>query len=237
MKRAEHHLPTLHFRGVPVALDSLVGIAQGELGPALRISIDHLALSHVPLGFLAFDAGAGASRLRMSIPRGTPPGNYKGSAEAGGKSYPVEIDVESYVHLSLSPRQLILSAHAGDKLHVDLTLANSGNVVSEIGITYAFGLYDVHGAERGIGAAFRSGEGNGVTRVVRLLDQLAEGHGGIVRVQVEEGAGSIAAGEVRPLRLNLHLPTMLKAGHTYTGTMPMENLRYYVKVHATSERK
>jgi hypothetical protein len=223
--------PTLHFRGLPRALDSLVSIPYHEVGPTPKISVDNLVSSH------AFDAGGKASRLHLALSQNTPPGTYKGSAEVGGKSYPVEIQVEAYYHLALSPRQLILNAKAGEKMHADLILANSGNVACDIGKTYVFGLYDIHGAESGIGAAFRQTESTGERRADRLLDALAEGHGGMVRVQVEEGTGSIAPGDVRPLRLNLHFPSGLKSGHTYTGTLPIENLRYYVKVRAIGESK
>jgi hypothetical protein len=223
-----------------MALDSLLPVARDEIGPAPRIWVDKPASGLAPLGVAAFDAGAGASRLHMSISRSTQPGTYKASAEMAGKRYPVEIHVEPCVHLSLSPRQLILNGHAGEQLRVELTLANSGNVSCEIGRAHAFGLYDIHGAERGIGAAFRKSESTGqspMERVVQLVEELAKGHGGLVRVQMDQGAGLIAAGEVRPLRLSLHLPAGLEAGHTYTGILPLENLRYYVKIRATGEAK
>ena len=227
---AKQH-PTLHFRGLPRAIDSLVGIPYQEIGPTPKVSVDHLVSAH------AFDAGEKASRLHLSLSQSTPPGTYKGSAEFGGKSYPVEVQVEPYHYLALSPRQLIVNAKAGEKMQVDLVLANSGNVACDIGKTHAFGLYDVHGAESAIGAAFRQTESTGFERADRLLEALSEGHGGMVRVQVEEGSGAIAPGEVRPLRLNLHFPSGLKSGHTYTGTLPIENLRYYAKVRVIGEGK
>jgi hypothetical protein len=230
-------LPTLHFRGAPRALDSLVGLAYGEVGPAPRISINDRVASRFLRGVFAFEVGGSASRLHLSLSEATPPGTYTGSAEMGGSSFPIEVHVEPYIHLTLSPRQLILTGYAGQKQHIDLTLANSGNVPCEIGKTYAFGLYDVHGAERGISAAFRPAEPTGEKRLERMLEAMAAGHGGLVRVQVEEGHGSIAPGEVRVLRLDLHLPAGLDAGHTYTGTLALENLRYYVKVRTAAEKK
>lgn len=236
MKRSDGELPTFHFRGTPRSLDCLIDIPHREAGPAPRISLDERAVSHRLQGIFAFDVGGKASRLQLSVSESTPPGNYKGSVEVGGKSYPAEIRVEPYAHLALSPRQLIVAAHGGEKQHVDLSLANTGNVPCEVGSTYVFGLYDIHGAERGIGAAFRQTESTGEKRAERLLEELASGHAGTVRVQVEEGQGSIAPGEVRSLRLHLHFPAKLEAGHTYTGTLAMENLRYYVKVRAVAQK-
>lgn len=236
MKRSDSQIPTLHFRGSPVALDSLVGIAHEDLGGSPKISLDQLKSGATPPGVRASQVGDGASRLRMTLAGSTPPGTYNGSAELGGKRYPVEVQVERYVHLSVSPRQLILEAHAGQKLQVDLTIANSGNVDCDIGKNHYFGLYDIHGAERAIGTAFRQAEGTAEKRLEGLLEELAVGHAGLVRVQVEQGEGAIALGEVRPLRLNLHMPAGLKAGCTYSGTLPLHNLRYYVKVRATDKR-
>jgi len=234
VKRSEPDVPTVYFRGTPRALDCLVGIPHREVGPVPRISVDapNVRLQSI----FAFDVGGKASRLQLSMSENTPPGNYKASVELGGKAFPAEIRVEPYVHLALSPRQLIVAAHAGEKQHLELTLANSGNVPCEIGSTYAFGLYDVHGAERGIGAAFRQRENTGEKRWERLLEELASGHAGTVRVQLEQGHGSIAPGDVRTLRLDLHFPAKLEAGHTYSGTLAMENLRYYVKVRAVAEK-
>ena len=223
--------PTLHFRGLPRAIDSLVGIPYQDVGPTPKVSIDNLLSAH------GFDAGGKSSRLHLSLPQSTPPGIYKGSAEFGGKAYPVEVQVEPYYNLALSPRQLIVSAKPGEKVHVDLVLANSGNVVCDIGKTYVFGLYDIHGADSAIGAAFRQTESTGEKRADRLVEALSEGHGGMVRIQVEEGSGPIAPGEVRPLRLNLHFPGGLKPGHTYSGTLPIENLRYYTKVRVIGDGK
>lgn len=235
MKDSENRPPTLHFRGSPVTLDSLVRIAHEDLGSFPKISLDKLKPSSALLGVHASRVGEQATRLRMMLAPGTPPGTYEGAAEVGGKRYPVEVHVDPYFSLSVSPRQLMLEGHAGQTLHVDLTIANGGNVACEIGKAHAFGLYDVHGAERGIGAAFRQSEGTGQQRLERMVEELAGGYAGLTRVQVEEGDGSIAPGDVRPLRLRLHLPGGLKAEHSYTGTWPLHNLQYYVMVRATGE--
>ena len=113
-----------------------------------------------------------------------------------------------------------------------MVVANSGNVACEIGKALTFGLFNVHGAERAIGAALRQNEQSGEKRLDRFMDEFADQHAGVVRIQVLGGSGSIAPGEARPLKLNLHLPSGIKADQTYSGTMPLQNLRYYVKVRA-----
>jgi hypothetical protein len=231
VKRSAGARPTLRFRGSPVSLDALVGIPHEHFGAASKFSVEELAPGAVP-NVHASSVAQGATRLRMEIARNTVPGMYKGTAKVGDETYPVEIQVEPYVHLSVSPRQLVVDARAGQDLHEDLIVANTGNVPADIGVTYAFGLYDVQGAERGIRQAFRKTESDGRSRLDQLVDGLAEGHAGIVRLRVEDGAGPIAPGEVRAIRLDLRMPAGLQSGYTYTGTLPIHNLRYYVKVRA-----
>jgi hypothetical protein len=230
-------LPTLHFRGEPASLDSFLAISADELGQAPRVALKTLGSFPVPLAVVAVDMGAGVSRLHLSIPRTTPPGDYTGSAELAGKVYPVEVHIEPHAYLSLSPRQLVLSGHAGEQLRADLTLANCGNVACEIGKTHTFGLYDIDGVERGIGAAFLQTADRGANRAEHLLEKLAAGHGGLVQAQLTKGVGPIAPGELRQLELALHLPGELSAGHTYSGVWALENLRYFVKIRATRKRR
>lgn len=227
--------PTLHFRGIPTSLDSLVPLGRDAVASAPRISIESLSAAPTPLTVTVFDGGDRVTRLHTSLSRSTPPGTYRGTAELAGTRYPIEVHIDPAPHLSLSPRQTILSASPHSVVNVDLMLGNSGNVPCLIGRTHAFGLYDVQGAERAIGSSLRHTGNANENRTERLLKELAAGHGGLVRVEVREGAGPIAPGDVKPLRLSLHLPDGLKAGHTYSGTLPLENLRYYFKIAVTAE--
>ena len=85
MKRSEGEQPTIHFRGTPRSLDCLVGIRHQEAGPTPRLSLDDRAMTHRLQGIFAFDVGGKASRLQLSLSESTPPGNYKGSVEVGGR--------------------------------------------------------------------------------------------------------------------------------------------------------
>lgn len=237
MNPAAENPPTLHFRGEPVALDSFLALSAAELGQAPKVTLKTLGPVPTPIGLVALDVGPGVSRLHLSIPRSTPPGTYDGSAEFAGRRYPVEVHIEPYAYLSVSPRQLVLIGHAGEHLRADLTLANCGNVACEIGKTHAFGLYDIDGVERGIGASFLQSAESRTSRAEHLLEKLAAGHGGLAHAQVTKGGGSLVPGEVRQLELDVQLPADLSTGHTYSGVWPLENLRYFVKVRATRKRR
>ncbi|MBI2369582.1 MAG: hypothetical protein HYV08_04975 [Deltaproteobacteria bacterium] len=178
----------------------------------------------------------GVSWLRLSLPRGTPPGSYTGTVQIEGREQPIIVDVERDIDLRLFPDALSLAAPPGAVVHVDLSVVNAGNVVCEIRRAYAFGVSVMGGVEEAVGQALRAQLAQGERRIDRFAEELANAHGGLVRVSVREGAGPLRPGESRELRVALHLPDRLQAGHTYTGTWPLHDLNCYVRVDATHGR-
>ena len=184
----------LRFRGSPRAIEALIPVgiheaAQRRLAVDLEVEAERkpsIAVHPIPVG-------TSATRLRLVLPESTPPGTYKGTVHVGDSRYPIEAQVEAYPHLRLSPPRLSLEAAAGSEVEVDLTLVNGGNVACEVGRAYALGLFDKDGLNRGTAAAFQDGGARGPERFSRLMDEFAEGYGGIVRMKVEEGAGPLRA--------------------------------------------
>jgi hypothetical protein len=168
--------------------------------------------------------------LQMTLPPRTPPGTYEGTVELDGEQSPVVVEVEPEIELVLVPDQLTLRGAPGDRVQAELTIANAGNVAVEIRRAHGIGIFAEEGLERSLHRAYRDERPEGVRRIDYLADLLAEEHGGIVRVGVEEGAGDLEPGETRELRVSFHLPADLKPGHTYTGTWPLHDLRYYVRL-------
>src|SRR5579863_202817 len=121
-----------------------------------------------PIVLHPIPAGATATRLRIVLPKSTPPGTYKGRVKFGDSQYPILAEVEPYPHLRLSPSRLSLEAAAGSEIEVELTLVNGGNVTCEVGKAYAFGLFDKDGLNRGTAAAFQDDAGRGRGRFDRL---------------------------------------------------------------------
>src|SRR5437870_1962733 len=74
-----------------------------------------------------------------------------------------------------------------------------------------------------------TGTTKGVTTIAPLAVQAAR-HGGLVRVAIEEGVGTIAPAESRRLRARLHLPGELEPGATYSSTWRLGNLNLSVEV-------
>jgi hypothetical protein len=227
----------LRFRGSPRSVESLSALTpQRPLTAALSLDLKlpRSVQAAAPLTVQTEPIGALATRLRFSLPETTPPGVYEGTVQIGKETYPITVEVEPHTYLVISPRQLILQAAAGTEVAADLTIVNSGNVPCEITKAHAFGLFDVKGADRAVGAALADPEARGQDRLGRLMDEAADNHGGLVRVAVREGSGVIKPGELRTLHVVLRFSERLKPGHTYWGTWPLHNLEYYVKIDVVS---
>ena len=229
----------IRFRGSPRAVEGLVPIA---LEPSFTASLSldlkqaRSAQHAIPLALEATPIGSSAMRLQFTLPESTPPGTYNGNVNIGGKSHPITVEVEPRPYLEISPRQLSLQVSPGTEVDIDFTLVNSGNTACEIPKVHAFGLFDVKGAERSIGAALSDPVEVGQGRLGRLMDEVADSHGGLVRVAVKEGAGDLEPGELRNVHATLRFSDHLKSDHTYWGTWPLLNLKYYVRVYVISSK-
>jgi hypothetical protein len=218
----------VRFRGTPTSLAALVGAA-AQVAPEhpIRLAVPEKAVLSGGRELRALAAGDDGV-LRLHLPRATPPGTYQATMALAGEEREVEITVEPEVFLRFFPERLILSAAAGEHVPVSLTLLNLGNVSVELRGAYAFGLFDVGGVERAI--ARMVGAHEGARRIDVFTDAVAEEHGGMVRIKVESGEGELPPGESRELRLSLHVPPGLREGHSYWGTWPLYNVRYYVRI-------
>lgn len=228
----------LRFRGLPSGVECIAPLDLGVTRHQKPAA--HLALrpprGEVPSsGLRIFHVSPGISRLWFPLPPYTPPGTYDGNVTIGEREFPMTVDVEPYENLVLSPPQLNLIAAPGDHITTHLTLANSGNITCDIGKAHAFGLFDIEGAERAVGATLRDSTPEGHDKINRLMDRLADEHAGFVRVQIEKGEGPIGAGETRELTVRLRFPDNMKPSRAYTGTWVFFNLAYQLRVSARAQ--
>lgn len=223
----------LHFRGTPLSLSTLLpaGVT-GSTGLVearpLAIPFAKAAFTHLPL-MSAMEAVSGPI-VRTHLPRHTPPGRYESTALVDGVERAVIYEVEPEIFLRLLPDRLVLQAAPGERIAREITLLNLGNVPIEVRGAYMFGLFDVGGVERAVARTLGEERKNPASAAVQFFSTLSEEHGGMVRVKVEEGSGTLEPGESRALNLGLALPDRIRPGHTYWGTWPLEYLRYYVRI-------
>jgi hypothetical protein len=172
--------------------------------------------------------GEGLQEVRLTLPRHTPPGAYEGIVDTAEGERPVRIEVEPEIELDIVPGQLLLTGAPGERVGTELTLSNLGNVTVEIRRAYQLGLYAIGGLERAIRRAFAEpGEAQGANRV---FDHMADEHGGLVRIEIGEGAGELEPGMVRDLSVTFRIPDGIDPARIYAGTWALYDLRYYVQV-------
>jgi len=233
MASLETSQTVLSFRGLPDGLECIAPIELGanrNLNPAVDLSLELPESRAGETSLRIFRLSPGLARLWFSLPPYTPPGAYNGRARIGTSNFHVVASVDANERLVLSPPQLNLMASASAKITTNLTLANAGNIACDIRRMQAFGLFDVEGAERAVGAALRGAGAQGRDKLDRLMDSFAAEHAGMVKVVVEDGNGLIAPGEIHELRLRLTFPEHMKPDRTYTGTWVLFNLAYQIRV-------
>ena len=221
----------LCFHGTPGSLSAAV--REGEK-VARRVPIRFSKKAAV--GLTGSDHVAHASRpegdlvLQLRLPPRTPPGRYEAAIDVDGTKRPVVVEVEPEIELQIVPDQLTLRAAAGGHVPVNLTFVNAGNVAVEIRRAYAFGIFASGGLERALHRMYADERPEGVGRLDYLFDKLADEHGGLVRVDIGAGSGQLGPGEAREVRATFRLPEQLTRGRTYTGTWPLHDVRYYVRL-------
>lgn len=223
----------IRFHGSPRLVEGLTSLTLQQAHTAsvsLDLNLPPMDKRVEPSSLQTVPIGSSGTRLRFSLPESTPPGTYEGSIQLGRESYSIMVELEPFPYLVMAPRQLSLQVPPGSEAIVDLTVLNSGNVPCQIARAYAFGLFDIEGAERSVGAALAGSVRTGTERLDRLLEEAADNHAGLVRVALRKESGTIEPGESRNLRASLRFSDRLKPGHTYSGTWPLENLRYSVQV-------
>jgi hypothetical protein len=230
----------LRFHGTPQLVEGLAPFRYAEVlgGGTVQVNLPAKE-SKAPLATNIQTEAAGESFMfvRFDLPPTTQPGTYSGEVSLGEARYPIEVEVEGRPQLHLSPRRLSLNAAPASSVTVEMTAANGGNADADIPSVGAFGLFDVQGAERSIADAFRatdkelseSGD-TGQQRLNRLVDRLSQEHGGLIRLQIQEGAGALRPGEIRNLKLLIRMPESIKPGHTYSATWPIDRLRVAVRL-------
>jgi hypothetical protein len=223
----------LRFRGAPSGVEALAPIhVEGMATTTLALTLEDAVDARIaPLALQAEPFGAGSTRLSFALPESTPPGTYDGAVQIGDERIPVIVEVAPQRDLDASPASFTIAVAPGSDAQISLTLVNRGNVAVEIQRAYAFNLLERGGIEEAVHAALRESAESGEQRLARLMDFLSERHGGLVRVSVESGAGTLVPEESRELRTALRFGSELRPGAIYSSTWEIANLNLSIEVH------
>ncbi|MBX6320845.1 MAG: hypothetical protein IRY94_03370 [Rhodospirillaceae bacterium] len=177
----------------------------------------------------------GLARVKFRLDSTLAPGRYRGRLVVHGDPHVVMFDVEALPRLRAEPPMLRLRAPAGSTASATLTLFNRGNVAVEVPERAVVGVFDDEGMENAIARAYRSESDDGLEILKRFVEGLRAGYGNMLNLQVTEGAGPLAPGTARTLRVSLPVPERLRARHTYSGFWSLANLNYTVEITVAGE--
>jgi hypothetical protein len=223
---------TIKLRGSPTMLAAVFRPTHTTPG-TLPVSLDlpESVIQEAPLLAQVSPIGdKGAAAVQLQLPRSTPPGTYRGTVQVGDREHPIVVDVEPRTRLRIYPKRTSMQAHPGEKVSLDLNLVNEGNISCEVPRVSAFGLFEKHGLDRAIGYAFRAELETGERRIDRIVEEARKGHGGVVKLQIQKGAGELKPGDVCDLHGVLHIPDQVRPGRFYWGTWSLYNLNYKIEI-------
>ena len=227
----------IRFRGFPPSLTAVAELpAPTPNWATVDIDLPQKTTSRGRSLAQVASSGGRMSVVRLGIPMGTPPGTYAGNISIAGGTRSAVFEVGSRIQLRVVPDTVRLETNAGDQIDITLTIVAVGNAPWELRPVEGLGLYKVDGVERAIGQAFIAELKRGERRIDRLAEELRAGHGGIMRVAIQDGAGTIGPGEARTVRARLHVPPRLRPGQRYLATWPFHDAQCRIELSVRSAR-
>jgi hypothetical protein len=221
----------LRFKGAPTRLTAVLASPQGAALKAGRLVLpDREAL---PLTIRVQSTSPKFSVLSFRLPKSTRPGSYEGSAEVGGTEIPIVVDVEARPRLRFYPPRVALHGAPGARLRAELTVLNLGNVDATFEPESTFCIFDNRGVDRAFYEALTEREVDGKRRIDRVMDELAESHGGLVRAVVLEGAGPLSPEAAREVIVEFQFSHRMRSGQTYRGAWVISESSVEVEIKVT----
>jgi hypothetical protein len=228
--------PMVSFRGPPHRLTSLVPLPEEPESLARPIaSLEGVEIRGLAVRTLTRE-GLNMGKMTLRLPRSTPPGEYAGSVEIGGREHPVTVEVEPRPRVEASPSRLSFEVQPGAEVTADVTLLNTGNVPFEIPAASTFCMFDGGGLNHAFWVAFTSDPAEGKQRIDLLLDDLAESHGGLVEARARATERTLAPGESRQVQLTLRFSDRIRPGHAYAGSWGAQGLTLRVRARVPTAR-
>jgi hypothetical protein len=205
----------IRFTGAPTRMTAMFPAMQGATRSGVVVMADGEPL---PLTIRRMhSATTSPALLSFRLPKSTRPGSYAGSAEVGEARISVVIDVEARPRVKFLPSKVAFRAGPGARVEAQVTVVNLGNTEVAVEAKSSFCVFDSHGVEHAFYAALTEEKADGRERIDRVMDELAESHGGMVRAVVVKGAGKLDPEECRELTVEFQFARRLRGGQTYVG--------------------
>jgi len=221
----------LRFKGAPSRMTAILASPHAANQKAGRLVLSDR--EPLPLTVRVQPTSPAIAVLSFRLPKSTRPGSYVGSAEIGETQIPVVIDVEARPRLRFYPPKVASHGTPGARVRVELTVVNQGNVDATFDQESTFCIFDNRGVDVAFYQALTAKEIDGRQRIDRVMDELAESHGGLVRALVLEGAGQLAPDTARDLIVEFQFSARIRPGRTYRGAWTISESVLEVEIKTT----
>lgn len=229
---------TVHLRGAPPNLSAVVQLGRATRGSVLTSLDLPKALGETQLSAVLSPLGdGGAARVRLKLPRTTPPGTYHGTLEIEEESKAIVVEVEPRVRMRIFPTQASLQARPGETNELRLSLANLGNVAFDVPRIARLGLFHKQGMDLAVGRAFLAELAEDERRIDRFAEELREGYGGVAKLRVRKGSGKLEPNDARDLDIVLEVPSQVVPSRTYWGLWSFYDTNYKIELDIIPEKK
>ncbi|UCH64118.1 MAG: hypothetical protein JSU77_06785 [Fidelibacterota bacterium] len=239
MTAAAESRETIHIRGAPPHLSAVLPLRRPVSGPvSASVDLPKKVAEMAPLSARVSLLGhAGLTHLHLKLPRNTPPGAYQGAVEIEDQRKLLIVEVEPRARIRVIPKRATIQSQAGKTADLKITLINMGNVALEVPKTSSFCIYQQRGVDLAIGRTFQAELDKNERRIDRLMEELREGYGGVVKLKIKMGAGKLEPGDARDLDIVLQLPAQVVAGCSYWGSWPLFGYNFKIDIEITPENK
>jgi hypothetical protein len=164
----------------------------------------------------------GDVNVELSVHPATAPGIYSAAIEyPRGSVTPATIQVFEHRQTRLHPATIPLTVQLGEKLSVDVSAKNLGNVATSIarGVVVVLRAADESWHQHLHRAAAASGERGHGPVLDEFVKRMGENELRPTRAKISAGAGSLAPMESRTLRVELTVPATLAKGRSYFAVL------------------
>ncbi len=179
--------------------------------------------------------GIDAAHTRLCLDPATPPGDYTAVLDlADGRQHEITVSVQQQPRSRITPNELRFTGSPGDAVSARLLLENRGNIAISVNDTLITGVFDDNGIETAFASTYRMKTEDLNKIASNFFERLRGAHGGLLRLQVIEGAGETRPSDCRVLTINTKLSSKLHRGHGYHGVLQIgeNNIAVHLQITA-----